>query len=142
VDEKDAGSYTLGQSLTVADFESVKFVDVSGVSKGKGYAGGMKRWGFKGQQATHGVERKHRSPGSIGGHAVERGGSGGPKKGKRMSGQLGNERVTVRSLDVVRIDAERNLLLVKGPIPGANKGLVRVRPAVRLYKSKAAKAAG
>lgn len=137
----EVGSYELGQTLTVESFESIPYVDVIATSKGKGYQGGMKRHGFKGQLASHGVERKHRSPGSIGGHATERGGSGGPKKGKKMSGQMGNARVTTRSLDVVRIDKDRNLLLVKGPVPGANKSLVMVRPAVRLYKSKAAKAA-
>ncbi len=141
VSEDEAAAFELGQELTVAAFDGVKFVDVIGRSKGKGYAGGMKRWGFKGQQASHGVERKHRSPGSIGGHASWRGGAGGPKKGKRMSGHLGDDRVTVRSLDVIRVDAERNLILVKGPVPGPNKGLVTVRTATRLYKGKAAKAA-
>lgn len=141
VGEDEVGSYTLGQEITLSAFEHVPFVDVVGTSKGKGYQGSMKRHGFKGQLASHGVERKHRSPGSIGGHANERGGTGGPKRGKKMSGQMGNARVTMRSLDVVRIDAERNLMLVKGPVPGANKGVVMVRPAVRLYKSKAVKAA-
>ncbi len=132
-------SYELGQTLDVSALGSVMFVDVVGTSKGKGFAGGMKRHGFKGKEASHGVERKHRSPGSIGGHASNRGTSGGIKKGKKMAGHLGDERVTMRSLEVVRVDAERNLLLVKGPVPGANSGLVEVRPAVRLYKSKAAK---
>lgn len=141
VPAEEAGSYELGQTLMVDSFENVAFVDVIGTSKGKGFQGGMKRHGFKGQLASHGVERKHRSPGSIGGHGSEAGKSGRPKKGKKMSGQMGNARVTTRSLDVVRIDKDRNLLLVKGPVPGANKGLVMVRPAVRLYKSKAAKAA-
>jgi len=134
-------AYELGQQLGVRDLEGVEYVDVIGTSKGKGFAGGMKRHGFKGQQATHGVERKHRSPGSIGGHANNAGKAGRIKKGKKMSGQLGNERVTVRSLDVVRIDEERNLLLVKGPVPGANRGLVEIRAAVRLNRSKTKKAA-
>jgi large subunit ribosomal protein L3 len=137
----EAGGYELGQTLDASSFGSVLFVDVAGTSKGKGFAGGMKRHGFKGKEASHGVERKHRGPGSIGGHASNRGTSGGIKKGKKMAGQLGNERVTVRSLEVVRVDTDRNLVLVKGPVPGANGGLVEVRPAVRLYKSKAAKAA-
>ncbi len=136
VDEKELASYELGQKLTVKDLADIKYVDVSGVSKGKGFAGGMKRHGFKGQLATHGVERKHRSQGSIGGHANNAGKSGRIKKGKKMSGHMGAERVTVRSLDVVRSDEERNLLLVKGPVPGANKSLVEVRSAVRLYKRK------
>jgi large subunit ribosomal protein L3 len=101
----------------------------------------MKRWNFKGQQATHGVERKHRSPGSIGGHGSNRGLGGGLRKGKKMSGQLGAERITVRSMEVVKVDPERNLLLVKGPVPGANKGEVQVRIPTRLYKSKARKQA-
>jgi large subunit ribosomal protein L3 len=141
VSEDEAAQYTVGQQLDLDAFEATRFVDVVGTSKGKGYQGTMKRHGYKGQLASHGVERKHRSPGSIGGHANERGGTGGPKRGKKMSGQMGNVRVTMRSLDVVRIDKERNLLLVKGPVPGSNKGMVMVRPAVRLYKSKAAKAA-
>lgn len=141
VSASEIGDYELGQVLTVGAFEKTAFVDVIGTSKGKGFAGGMKRHGFKGQLASHGVERKHRSPGSIGGHGSEAGGPGRIKKGKRMAGRLGFERVTTRSLDVFQIDAERNLMLVKGPVPGANKGLVFVRPAVRLYKGKAAKAA-
>ncbi|MAY73265.1 MAG: 50S ribosomal protein L3 [Phycisphaerae bacterium] len=141
VAEGDLGDYEVGKALTVADLEKVAFVDVIGRSKGKGFQGGMKRHGFKGQLASHGVERKHRSPGSIGGHGSEAGASGRPKKGKKMAGHMGDVRVTVRSLEVVKIDAERNLLLVKGPVPGANKGVVVVRPATRLYKSKAAKAA-
>lgn len=132
-----AGDYQLGQAITVEAFEGVPFVDVVGTSKGKGYAGVMKRYGFKGQGASHGVERKHRSPGSIAGHATNRGFSGRPKKGKRMSGHLGSDRVTVRSLPVVGIDKDSNLLLVKGPVPGAKQSLVMIRAAKRLYKRKA-----
>jgi large subunit ribosomal protein L3 len=138
---EDPSGFELGQEITVGDFEKVAFVDVSATSKGKGFAGGMKRHGFKGQLATHGVERKHRSPGSIGGHANNAGKAGRIKKGKKMAGHMGGERVTVRSLDVVRIDAERNLLLVKGPVPGHNGALVEVRPSVRLYKTKGVKQA-
>lgn len=134
------GSYEAGQSLNVEVFDGVAFVDVTGTSKGKGTAGTMKRWGFKGLCATHGTERKHRSPGSIGGRSSNRG-TGKPKKGAHMSGRLGNETVTVRSLPVLGVDKQRNLLLVKGPVPGSNQGLVVVREAVRLYKGKAAKAA-
>ncbi len=140
VSEEALAGFELGQRITLADLDGVRFVDVIGTSKGKGFQGTMKRHNFKGQQASHGVERKHRSPGSIGGHATNRGHSGKLKKGKRMAGQMGNERVTVRSLDVVRIDSENNLLLVKGPVPGHNKGWVEVRPSVRLYKSKAKQA--
>ncbi|RMH13884.1 MAG: 50S ribosomal protein L3 [Planctomycetota bacterium] len=133
----EVGSFELGQQLTVDAFADVKYVDVIGTSKGKGFAGGMKRHGFKGQLASHGVERKHRSPGSIGGHASNAGKAGRIKKGKKMAGQLGNARVTARSLDVVKVDAERNLILVKGPVPGHNKATVMVRPAVRLNRGKA-----
>ena len=140
ISEDEVGSFEAGQELTVDVFEAVKFVDVIGTSKGKGFAGTMKRWNYKGQQASHGVERKHRSPGSIGGHATNRGFSGRPKKGKRMSGQLGAERVTVRSLEIVGRDKDKNLLLVKGPVPGANQGVVVVREATRLYKRKARRA--
>jgi large subunit ribosomal protein L3 len=137
VDEAEAGSFELGQRVGLDSLEGVAFVDVIGTSKGKGFQGPMKRHGFKGQLASHGVERKHRSPGSIGGHASNAGMSGRIKKGKSMGGRMGNERVTVRSLDVVRIDKDQNLLLVKGPVPGANGGTVLVRPAVRLNRSKA-----
>ena len=137
----EIGGFEPGQQLTVSALESVAFVDVIGTSKGKGYQGGMKRHGFKGQLATHGVERKHRSPGSIAGHSSNPGKAGRIKKGKKMAGHMGDARVTQRSLDVVQIDPERNLLLVKGPVPGSNKGLVEVRPATRLYRGKAAKAA-
>ncbi|MBX3324200.1 MAG: 50S ribosomal protein L3 [Phycisphaeraceae bacterium] len=140
--EEEASKFELGQTLGIEAIEGIGYVDVIANSKGKGFAGVMKRYGFKGQQASHGVERKHRSPGSIGGHATNRGFSGKLKKGKRMSGRLGDERVTVRSLDVVRIDKDRNLLLVKGPVPGPNKSIVQVRNAVRLNTSKQGKTAG
>ena len=141
LDAKEATKFTLGQTLTVKELEGTMFVDVIGTSKGKGFQGVMKRHHFKGMFASHGTERKHRSPGSIGSLCSNRGFGGGLKKGKRMAGHMGAEQVTVRSLDVVRIDAEKNLLLVKGPIPGANEGVVRVRPSIRLYKPKARKVA-
>jgi large subunit ribosomal protein L3 len=133
----DVTDYQVGQEITVEVLEAGEKIDVTAVSKGKGFAGTMKRHNFKGMCASHGTERKHRGPGSIGGHATNRGFSGKLKKGKRMGGHMGAERVTVRSCQVVRIDAERNLLLVKGPVPGANQGQVQVRPAVRLNRSKA-----
>ncbi len=138
-DTKGAADYALGQTLTVDKFEGTMYVDVAGTSKGKGFAGVMKRYHFKGMFASHGTERKHRAPGSIGGLCSNRGFGGGLAKGKRMPGHMGAERVTMRSLDIVRIDASRNLLLVKGPVPGANNGLLEIRPSVRLYKSKAKK---
>ncbi|MBA4027669.1 MAG: 50S ribosomal protein L3 [Planctomyces sp.] len=137
----DVAKFSLGQVLTVKDLEGVLFVDVIGTSKGKGFQGTMKRHNFKGLFASHGTERKHRSPGSIGSLASNRGFGGGLKKGKRMAGHMGNERVTVRSLDVVRIDAEKGLILVKGPVPGPARGTVEIRPSVRLYKPKAKKVA-
>lgn len=136
LNEGEAGEYELGQEIKVDVFADIKFVDIIGTSKGKGTQGPMKRHGFKGQEASHGVERKHRSPGSIGGRSSNLG-TGSPKKGIRMAGRMGNERVTCRSVLVVGIDSEKGLLLVKGPVPGANKGLIYIREATRLYKQKA-----
>lgn len=137
IEESELEGYELGQALTVGAFDGFRFVDVTGQSKGKGFAGAMKRHNFKGQLATHGVQREHRRSGSIAGHATNAGTRGGPKKGKKMPGQMGNERVTVRSLDLVAVDQENDLLLIKGPVPGAKNGLLEVRPAGRLYKQKA-----
>ncbi|TKI03275.1 50S ribosomal protein L3 [Martelella alba] len=117
----------VGQSVTVELFADVKKVDVTGTSKGKGYAGTTKRWNFRTQDATHGNSLSHRGHGSIGQNQTP----GKVFKGKKMAGQLGNERVTVQSLDVVRVDVERNLLLVKGAVPGATGGDLIVKPAVK-----------
>lgn len=136
-DDAEANGYSVGQELTLAALEGVKFVDVIGTSKGKGFQGTMKRHNFKGMTASHGVERKHRSPGSIGSHGTDRGHGAKIKKGKRMAGQMGDERVTVRSLDVVSVDLSKNLLLVKGAVPGAAEGTIVIRPAKRLFKRKA-----
>ncbi len=135
---KDGGAagYETGQKITVDSFAGIKFCDVVGTSKGKGFQGPMKRHGFAGQEASHGVERKHRSPGSIGGRSSNLG-TGKPKKGIRMGGHMGAERVTVRSLRVIGIDTEKNLLLIHGPVPGPKQGLLYVRAATRLYKGKA-----
>ncbi|MBS0191463.1 MAG: 50S ribosomal protein L3 [Phycisphaerales bacterium] len=141
IEAKDAANYTPGQQLTVKDLAGNLFVDVVGTSKGKGFQGTMKRWNFKGQYASHGTERKHRSPGSIGSLCSNRGFGGGLAKGKKMAGHMGAVRVTCRSLDVVRIDENNNLMLVKGSVPGANTGIIEVRPAVRLYRGKAKKVA-
>jgi large subunit ribosomal protein L3 len=140
-DDKVAGEFELGQSLDVKVFENIKYVDVVGTSKGKGFQGVMVRHNFKGMFASHGNERMHRHGGSIASHATNRGTGPKPKKGKKMPGQMGNERVTIRSIDVVSIDPEKNILLVKGPVPGANQGLVFIREAVRLNRSKARKLA-
>lgn len=131
-----ASAFELGQTLDVATLEGVRFVDVIGTSKGKGFQGPMKLHNFKGLEASHGVERKHRSAGSIGGHATNLGTGPKPKKGKRMAAQMGNERVTVRSVDVIKIEPDRNLLMVKGPVPGPNGGMVVIREAARLNRRK------
>lgn len=120
----------LGDVLTVEVFETAgtQHVDVVGTTKGKGYAGVMKRHGFGGQPASHGTERKHRSSGGIGAHAP-RGLGRAVKKGKRMSGHMGHVRRTTRNQELVRIDKENNLLLVKGSVPGPNGGYLLVRQA-------------
>lgn len=141
VDEKDLASYQPGQALTVEAFDAIKYIDVTGTSKGKGFQGTMKRWNFKGLTASHGTERKHRSPGSISGRSSNRGFSGRPKKGLHMSGHMGDERITIRSLEVVGRDKDKNLLWVKGSVPGATQGLLVIREAKRLYKGKAKAAA-
>ncbi len=134
---KDVAEVTAGQEVKVDVFEKVKFVDIVGTSKGKSFQGVMKRWSFKGMCASHGTERKHRSPGSIAARATNRGFSGRPKKGLRMPGHMGVDRVTVRSVEVIGFDKEKNLLLVKGPVPGAVSGMLAISEAKRLYKSKA-----
>ena len=141
VDAAKAGEFTLGQSLGLDALGSPMYVDVIGTSKGKGFQGTMKRHNFKGMFASHGTERKHRSPGSIGSLCSNRGFGGGLKKGKKMAGHMGDERVTSRCHDVVRIDGEQNLILVKGAVPGANNGTVRVRASIRVGRSKAKKIA-
>lgn len=123
----EAESFEVGAELTAAAFEAGQFVDVTGTSKGKGFAGTVKRWNFHMQDATHGNSLSHRAPGSIGQCQTP----GRVWKGKKMSGHMGAERVTVQNLEIVRVDAERNLLLVKGAIPGAPGGDVIVRPAVK-----------
>jgi large subunit ribosomal protein L3 len=123
----DAGDYTLGQELKADVFAPGDRLDVVGVSKGKGFAGVMKRHGFKGLGASHGTERKHRSPGSVGACAT-------PArifKGMRMAGHMGHQRVTVLNLEVVKVDPDRNLLLVKGAVPGPKRGLVMLRSSVK-----------
>jgi large subunit ribosomal protein L3 len=124
---KDASEYTVGQELTAEVFDGVAKVDVIGTSKGKGTAGVMKRHGFKGLGAAHGTQRKHRSPGSIGGASTP----GRVFKGLRMAGRMGAVKTTTLSLTVHKVDAERGLLLIKGAIPGPKGGLVLVRSAVK-----------
>jgi len=140
-DDRSVEEFELGQTINVTTFEDVKYVDVTGIGKGKGFAGVMKRHNFRGLCASHGTERKHRSPGSIGGHATDLGTGPKVKKGKRMAGHMGAKRVTVRSIDIVAIDPDRNLLMVKGPVPGPNHGVLFIRDAKRLNRSKTRKAA-
>jgi large subunit ribosomal protein L3 len=123
----DASEYTLGQEVTAEVFAPGQLVDVTGKSKGKGTAGVMKRHGFGGLGASHGTQRKHRAPGSIGGCATP----GRVFKGLRMAGRMGSERVTMQSLTVHAVDAERGLLLIKGAVPGSRGGLVLVRSAAK-----------
>lgn len=118
---------SVGEEITVALFESGQRVDVTGTSKGKGFAGAIKRHNFRTQDATHGNSLSHRAPGSIGQCQTP----GRVFKGKKMAGHMGDERVTTQNLEVVRIDAERNLLMVRGAVPGAPGGHVLVRPSIK-----------
>jgi large subunit ribosomal protein L3 len=123
----DASDYTVGQEITAEVFEAGAVVDITGTSKGKGTAGVMKRHNFKGLGSSHGTQRKHRSPGSIGGCATP----GRVFKGLRMAGRMGHVRVTTQNLKVHKIDAENGLLLIKGAVPGPKGGLVFVRTAAK-----------
>jgi large subunit ribosomal protein L3 len=128
----DASEYELGSEVTVEAFEPGQTVDVTGKTKGKGFAGVMKRHGFHGLRASHGVERKHRSPGSIGACAT-------PSrvfKGMRMAGRMGGARYTVQNVRVQNIDAEQNLILVRGAIPGPKGSLVLLRTAAKAKVAK------
>ncbi len=116
-----------GEVLTVEMFAAGQKIDVTGRSKGKGFQGAVKRWNFRTQDATHGNSLSHRAPGSIGQCQTP----GRVFKGKKMAGHMGDAQVTVQSLEVVRVDAERNLLLVKGAVPGATGADVVVKPAVK-----------
>jgi large subunit ribosomal protein L3 len=131
----DATSYTLGQEVTAETFGAGDLVDVTGRSKGKGTAGVMKRHGFHGLGASHGTQRKHRSPGSIGGCATP----GRVFKGLRMAGRMGNARSTIARLTVHSVDAGRGLLLIKGAVPGPKGGLVLVRSAAKQLVAKEAR---
>ena len=127
---KDPTDKTAGDEVGVGIFDGVQYVDVIGTSKGKGTAGVMKRHHFGGQCASHGTERKHRSPGSLASRATWRGQSGKPKKGVRMAGHMGMDQVTTRNHPLVKIDPENNLLLIKGALPGPTGGLLFVRKSV------------
>jgi large subunit ribosomal protein L3 len=131
----DAAEYTLGQEITVATFEAGQLVDVMGTTKGKGTAGVMKRHGFKGLGASHGTQRKHRSPGSIGACATP----GRVFKGVRMAGRMGGVRYTAQGLTIQAVDPEQNLILVRGAIPGPQGGLVLIRTAAKAKPKKGGK---
>ena len=128
----DAGEYELGQEVTVETFEPGTPIDVTGKTKGKGYAGVMKRHGFHGLKSSHGVERKHRSPGSIGACATP----GRVFKGVRMAGRMGGVRYTVQNLRIQAIDTEQNLILVRGAIPGPKGATVLLRTASKARVAK------
>jgi len=130
----DASEYQLGQEVTAEVFEAGQLVDATGTSKGKGTAGVMKRHGFRGLSSSHGTQRKHRSPGSIGGCATP----GRVFKGLRMAGRMGAVRTTVQSLTVHSVDTDRGLLLIKGAVPGAAGGLILVRSAAKAPVAKEA----
>ena len=119
--------FEVGSELNVELFNEVKKVDVTGTSKGKGFQGAVKRWNFRTQDMTHGNSLSHRAPGSIGQCQTP----GRVFKGKKMAGHMGAERVTTQNLEIVRVDAERNLLLIKGAVPGSTGGNVIVKPAVK-----------
>lgn len=123
----DASEYTLGQEVTVETFQPGQYVDVTGTTKGKGFAGVMKRHGFHGLRASHGVERKHRSPGAIGACATP----ARVFKGTRMAGRMGGVRFTAQNLVIQDVDPEQNLLLVTGALPGPKGGVVLIRSAVK-----------
>ncbi|MBT1451666.1 50S ribosomal protein L3 [Glaciecola sp. XM2] len=127
LEDGEGSEMEVGSEITVEIFNDTKKVDVAGTSKGKGFQGGIKRWNFSHQRMTHGNSLSHRAPGSIGQNQSP----GKVFKGKKMAGQLGNKRATTLSLEVVRVDAENNLLLIKGAVPGAPGSDVIVRPAVK-----------
>ena len=125
----DVDAFTVGQVLTADVFGEGELVDVTGTSKGRGFQGGVKRHGFAGGPKTHGQSDRHRAPGSIGSSATP----GRVFKGMRMAGHMGHERVTVQNLKVIRVDTERNLLLIEGSVPGPNQGLLVIRRAVKRH---------
>ena len=136
-----AATEKAGEDVKVTIFEATQKVDVTGISKGKGYAGVMKRWNFRGFPASHGCSKRHRSPGALGRHmSINK----GVPKGKRMTGHLGQERVTIQGLKVVKIIADHNLILVNGAVPGANGDFVFVHRSIQetVREHKAAKKKG
>jgi large subunit ribosomal protein L3 len=135
IEEGDAPC-EVGQKLTLALLAEVTHVDVIGMNKGRGTAGVMKQHNFHGLRASHGVQRHHRAGGSIGGHSTDRGHSGKIKKGKKMSGRWGNERITVRNLKIVRVDEPNNVILVYGSVPGPNGAHIMIRQTKKKRKAQ------
>ena len=129
LEDEEGTDLKAGAVLNVEQFETGQMVDVTGTSKGKGFAGGVKRHNFSMQDATHGNSLAHRAPGSIGMCQTP----GRVFKGKKMAGHMGDERVTTQNLEVIQIDSERNLLLIKGAVAGAKNGQVSIRPAVKMH---------
>ena len=127
VKAQNVADFNVGQVLKADVFAEGELVDVTGTSKGKGFQGGVKRHGFRGGPKTHGQSDRHRAPGSIGSSATP----GRVFKGMRMAGHMGDDRVTVQNLKVIRVDTERNLLLIEGSVPGPNRGLLIIRRAVK-----------
>lgn len=127
VKANDVSEFNVGQVLNADVFAEGEVIDVTGTSKGRGFQGGVKRHGFAGGPKTHGQSDRHRAPGSIGSSATP----GRVFKGMRMAGHMGNDRVTVQNLKVIRVDTERNLLLIEGSVPGPNQGLLIIRRAVK-----------
>ena len=130
--EGEGEELEVGGEITISIFEAGQKVDVTGTSIGKGFAGGVKRHNFQTQDATHGNSLAHRAPGSIGQNQTP----GRVFKGKKMAGHMGNERVTTQNLSVVRIDEERDVILIRGPVPGPKGGDVLIKPAVKVKREK------
>lgn len=126
--ETDLGKFNLGSNVDISIFDKIRYVDVSGISKGKGFAGCIKRHNFRSQRASHGNSLSHNMPGSIG----QCQDPGRVFKGKRMAGHLGNEKVTVQNLEIIKLDKERELLLIKGAVPGSINGRVSIIPSVKV----------
>jgi len=129
LNDEEGSDLEAGAELNVEQFETGQKVDVTGTSIGKGFAGGVKRHNFSMQDATHGNSLSHRAPGSIGQCQTP----GRVFKGKKMAGHMGDARVTTQNLEVIKVDADRNLLLIKGAVPGAKNGQVAVRPSVKMH---------
>lgn len=126
---KDINKYNIGDSFGVNILSKLNKVDITGISKGKGFAGTIKRWNFSGQDATHGNSLSHRVPGSIGQNQTP----GKVFKGKKMAGHLGNERKTIHNIQIIKIDIDKNIVLVKGSVPGTIQSKVMIKPAIKIH---------